>query len=399
MNENDIFKKLRNEVDKEVKDNILSYWMKNTVDNENGGFYGFINNKQYIDKKADKGGILNFRILWTFSKAFNVYKDEKYLKIAKRAYEYVTKYFWDDVYGGIYWMVDYMGAPSNTKKQIYCQAFAIYGFSEYYMATGNIKALDYAVKLFNLIEEKSYDIENKGYFEAYAGDWSEIEDLRLSDIDLNEKKSMNTHLHVLEAYTNLYSVWKNNILKDKLEDLIHITIDKIINNKTWHFNLFFDEFWNIKSNIVSYGHDIEGSWLLMEAAEVLGTKTLIENVKEISVNMAQKVYEEGVDKTGGILNESRGEEIDTDKHWWPQAEGVIGFLNAYELTGKEHFLKEALNTWEYISKNIIDRVNGEWFWLRTVEGDTSKKDEKVGPWKCPYHNSRMCFEILRRLKN
>lgn len=399
MIENDILEKFKSDVDVEAKGNILNYWINNTVDNEHGGFYGFINNNQYIDKEADKGGILNFRILWTFSKAYNFYKDEKYLVIAKRAYDYVTKYFWDNKDSGIYWMVDYMGVPSNTKKQIYCQAFAIYGFTEYYMATSNTAALDFAVNIFKLIEKKSYDTENKGYFEAYAKDWSEIEDSRLSNIDLNEKKSMNTHLHILEAYTNLYKVWKDDILKDKLEELIHITINKIINSKTWHFNLFFDEFWNIKSNIVSYGHDIEGSWLLLEAAEVLGTKELIKNVKEISVNMAQKVYEEGADSTGGILNESRGDEVDTDKHWWPQAEGVVGFLNAYKLTGKEYFLEAALNTWQYISENIIDRVNGEWFWLRTAEGDTSKKDEKVGPWKCPYHNSRMCFEVLKRLKD
>lgn len=384
----------------ELTDDILKFWIENTVDKDFGGFYGEIDNELNINKKASKGSVLYARILWAYSAAYRTYQKDEYLFMAKRAYEYIIKYFWDNENSGVYWLVDYEGKPYDTKKQIYGQAFTIYALSEYYMATGEKESLERAKKLFNDIEKYSYDAKNKGYFEAYSKDWKLLEDLRLSHKDMNEKKSMNTHLHVLEGYTNLYRVYKSKKLEAKLKEIIEITIEHILDKNTHHFNLFFDEVWNSKVKTVSYGHDIEGSWLLLEAAEVLGDKILIANIKQISLAMAQAVLDQGIDTDGGLINElHENGELDRDKHWWPQAEAVVGFLNAYQLSKDEKYLEASYNMWNYIEENIIDKVNGEWFWMAKGEGNDHDKLAKVDMWKCPYHNSRTCNEVLKRLKS
>ncbi|HHX60942.1 MAG TPA: N-acyl-D-glucosamine 2-epimerase [Epulopiscium sp.] len=391
---------LRRETEKEVKDNILKFWSDKSVDEKNGGFLGSIENDLSVDFEAPKGSVLNTRILWTYSKAYNIFKEEKYLKLAKRAYDFIKESLWDADYGGLFWMVDYRGNPLNTKKQIYAQAFGIYALSEYYIATKNPESLEYAIKLYRAIEQYSHDKENKGYFEACTREWEPTEDLQLGAGDMNEKKSMNTHLHILEAYTNLYRIWKDEDLKGQFEELIKITIDYIIDPETYHFKLFFDERWNSKSGVISYGHDIEGSWLLVEAAEVLGDKNLLKRTKEIACSMAQKVYEQGIDEAGAVMNEMLEDgSLDVDRIWWVQAEAVVGFMNAYEMTGKSHFLEAAYNTWNFIKEYVVDKKDGEWFWSVDKTGEPNNKYLKVDPWKCPYHNSRACFEVIERMTN
>lgn len=388
----------RQKVEEELIKNILPFWMQYTMDHENGGFYGIIGNDLSVFKEAPKGGVLCARILWTYAAAYRIFKKEEYLKMAERAKGYLIQKFWDTEYSGIYWMLDHQGNPINTKKQIYAQAFAIYGLSEYYRATQDEDSLKRAVQLYDDIERHSYDKENKGYIEACSREWKEIEDLRLGDEDRNEKKSMNTHLHIMEAYTNLLRVWNDEGLRCKLKELIEVTVQYIIDPCTYHFKLFFDEYWSTKSNEISYGHDIEGSWLLVEAAEVLGNAKLLETTKGIAVKMAQATYEEGIDSDGGIFNEANPEGIiDSNKEWWPQAEAAIGFLNAWQLTGDDKYYHASRNSWDFIEKHIIDQQKGEWFRGVTKEGKVIEKAEKVGPWKCPYHNSRACFEIRERL--
>lgn len=382
----------------EIVENILEFWIKNTKDEEFGGFYGKIDNSLNVDIKAPKGCVLCARILWTYSAAYKKFKDERYLDMARRAYDYLLEKFWDNKYSGVYWLLDYSGKPLDTKKQIYAQAFAIYALSEYYDAVHDKESLSRALELFRDIEKYSYDDVNKGYFEAYSREWTLAEDLRLSEKDMNEKKSMNTHLHVLEGYTNLYRVCKNKEVQMKLKQLIEITIKFIIDDN-YHFKLFFDEKWNSKVKNISYGHDIEGSWLLVEAAEVLNDEELIEQVKKTAVQMAKVTLEEGIDEDGGLLNELFEDgRIDKDKHWWPQAEAVVGFINAYQLTGEDKYLDAAYNMWNFIEKNIIDKTNGEWFWMAKRSNNAHDKMPKVDMWKCPYHNSRVCLEILNRLK-
>lgn len=391
--------KWRDEIELELKENILSFWMKHSVDEKNGGFVGAITNDLAIVAEADKSLVLNARILWTFASAYRLYNDPSYFQIADRAYEYLIQYFWDEQYGGFYWMLNSTGEPIQTKKQIYGQAFVIYAITEYIRARPNQKALHQAIILFENMERYSYDGTYKGYVEALGRNWEETDDLSLSGTDLNEKKSMNTHLHVLEAYTNLFRVWQSDVLKGKLQQLIEVTIEHIVDKETNHFLLFFDEKWEIKSHEISYGHDIEGSWLLMEAAEVLGNEQLLHRCEEIALAMAQSTYEEGLDADGAVINEADPNGwTDTDKHWWPQAEAVIGFLNAYQMSGEDRYLQAAYQAWRFIDEYIVDKNNGEWFWKVDQAGKPSNDLLKVDSWKCPYHNGRMGFEAIERLE-
>lgn len=388
---------LEQEVNHELE-RILQFWIQHVKDNEKGGFYGEIDNDMTIHKDSPKGLVLNARILWTYAKAYRSNPKPEYLEMADRAYAYLMKYFWDPDNGGYYWLVDSDGKPSVPRKQIYGQAFVLYALSEYYPIVEKAEILDKAEEIFNLLEKYSYDPKNKGYFEAYTSDWKLEEDLRLSILDMNEKKSMNTHLHILEAYTNFYRIWKSEQLRDKLSELIDITVKYIIDDQSHSFILFFDEDWSVRSDHISFGHDIEGSWLLFEAAEVLGDEQKIKAVRQIALDMAEAVYQHGVDTDGGVLNEANAEEVfDTDKHWWPQAEAVVGFLNAYQLSGEQHYLNASLKAWDFITKYIVDHEHGEWFWKVTRDGKPYMDAPKVDPWKCPYHNSRACFEVLERI--
>ncbi len=387
----------RQKAETELK-SILKFWISHSIDKENGGFYGEISNDLVVKKDAARSCVLCARILWTFSTAYRIYRTDEYLQMAQHAYDYLTNQFWDDEYRGVYWSVDAQGRPLNTRKQIYAQAFALYALSEFYRATEKPESLEKAIDLFAIMEQKSYDPVNKGYFEAYTREWVLEEDLRLSDKDLNAAKSMNTHLHVMEGYTNLFRVWKDATLQQKLEELINLTFDKIINPTTAHFHLFFSESWGLESNHISYGHDIEGSWLLTEALEVLGNDTLFEEKKPMILKMAQAVLAEGFDTDGGLFYEADPSGlIDDRKHWWPQAESVIGFYNAYQLSGKELYLDASLRSWDFIESAIIDHQNGEWFSRVSKDCIPDMEEPKVSAWKCPYHNSRACVEFMERL--
>lgn len=375
----------------ELNRDILPYWAEKMCDHERGGFYGRRDGQDNLIKDADKAIILNTRILWTFSQAGRQV-DAKWIPVATRAFNYIVEKFVDRQCGGVYWMVDCNGVPSNTKKQVYAQAFCVYALSEYYMATGNEEALSLTKELFYVTEKYSFDSKGNGYLEAFDREWNLLEDLRLSEKDANEKKTMNTHLHVLEAYTNLYRCWKDEQLAQQLRNLILIFLDKII-NRNWHLDLFFDDHWNVRSSHVSYGHDIEGSWLLQEAAEVLGDEALLSRVKGTAIKMIDVALVEGVDTDGAVWNE----EHDHAKDWWPQAEGMVGFFNVWQLTGREQYRAAFNRVWKFIDDRIIDRQHGEWFWGLTENGDVNFSEDKAGPWKCPYHNGRAMMELLKRL--
>ena len=377
---------------KELIENILPFWIKKMQDKQNGGFYGRIDGTDILHSEANKGAILNARILWTFSSAYRILKNPEYLLMAQRAFDYINKFFIDKTYGGAYWELDYKGIPVNKKKQTYVQGFMLYGFSEFYRATGNEHALQLAKDFFYLIE-KYHDNQNGGYIEAFKRDWQPIDDVRLSEKDRNEKKTMNTHLHILEPYTNLCRIWNDKQLIAAQKKIINIFKDKILNSASNHLNLFFDERWNVKSIAISYGHDIEASWLLFEAAEVVGDKQLLNDIIPVSLKIANAATE-GLSENSGLIYEKNGKHIDKESHWWVQAEAVIGFMYAYKNTGETAYSETAIKIWEYIKKCIVDKKNGEWYWSRFADETVNKKDDKAGFWKCPYHNGRMCLEMI-----
>ncbi|HMM02788.1 MULTISPECIES: AGE family epimerase/isomerase [unclassified Dysgonomonas] len=377
---------------KELTGNILPFWINKMQDDHNGGFYGQIDGNNILNPQAGKGAILNARILWTFSSAYRILKNEEYLKMAQRAFDYIVTYFIDKESGGAFWELGYKGNPVNTKKQTYVQGFMLYGFSEYFRATGEQKALELAKDFFYLIE-KYKDKETGGYLEAFTRDWQPIEDMRLSDKDDNEVKTMNTHLHILEPYTNLCRIWKDPQLESAQRQLIDLFTDKILDSNTNHLNLFFDEDWNVKSNAVSYGHDIEASWLLFEAAEVLGDKALITEIKNLSLKIADAASE-GIDADGSMIYEYKNRHMDTERHWWVQAEAVVGYMYAYRNSKNAVYKERASQVWSYIQDRMVDNENGEWYWSRLPDGSINRKDDKAGFWKCPYHNGRMCMEMI-----
>lgn len=389
-------KGLAAEVKKELTGNILPYWM-NKMCASDGRFHGRISGAEVLDPSAPVGGIMTARILWTFASAYRVLGNPEYLETALKAKDILIKRFYDPEFGGTYWSLNADYIPLDTKKQIYAIAFAIYGLAELNRATGDAEALEYAIKLFRSIEEYSYDKEKDGYFEAFTREWDPIEDMRLSEKDANESKTMNTHLHVIEAYTCLYRVWKDPLLETRLRGLVDI-FDKRILAEDGHLKLFFDNDWNCNYDIFSYGHDIEASWLLYEAAQVLGEKAVLERVEERIPSIVAAATE-GFTPDGGMIYEKCAEEIDGDCHWWVQAEAVVGYFNLWEHFGAEEGLENALHCWEFIKAGLVDRENGEWFWSVRADGTVNRDEDKAGFWKCPYHNSRMCLEIIERTES
>ena len=448
-----------------VQNNILRFWLDRMQDNENGGFYGRIDANEQLHREAEKGAILNARILWSFSAAYRVLGSSAagrgcdsdagrvlggsaagrgcgsdasrvlggsaaevsaYLAAATRAKDYFIDHFIDHEYGGVYWSVDYKGNPLDTKKQFYAIGFAIYGLSEYARATGDREALDYALQLFECIEDHAFDHEHNGYIEALSRDWQPLADMRLSELDANYPKSQNTHLHIIEPYANLYRTLKEfqansscdyvpvigSVLpiditvpcdlvarvEGALRNIIGIFTDRILNPETHHLDLFFDMDWTRGAGrLESYGHDIECSWLMHEAALVLGDRQVLARVEPV-VREVAKASEKGLRPDGSMIHEANLDtgHVDDDLHWWVQAENVVGWFNLYQHFGDEEALARALKCWDYIKAQIIDYEHGEWHWSRHADGTLNTVDDKAGFWKCPYHNSRMCLEIIER---
>ena len=381
----------------ELTQNILHFWQTKMKD-ENGGFFGQMTGQNELQKSAARGGILNARILWTFSSAARILGNDAYKANAEHAKNYIFDHFFDPEFGGTYWMLNADGSVADAKKQIYSQAFFIYALVEYYRLTNDAECLERAKELFYFIEKNSFDYQKNGYFEAYSRDWKLLEDLRLSEKDANEKKTMNTHLHILEAYSNLYRVWKDPVLEQQLQNLILLFTDKIINQDSFHLNLFFDEDWNSRSTLIYYGHDIEASWLIDEAALVLNKTDIIGKVRPIVLKVADAAAE-GLRDNGSIVNEKNTAtgHVDTNCDWWPQAETMVGYYNAYQISGNSAYLNNVLKNWTFINENIIDRENGEWVWAVNENGSKDRKNDKAGFWKCPYHNSRMCLVLIERI--
>ena len=395
------------EVCRELTGNILGWWMDNMVD-PRGGFYGRMDGEGKLYEDSPKGAILNSRILWTFASAYRIATAEKtrglftdaqrqqYLDAATRARNYILDRFYDPIYGGLFWSVSANGEPLDTKKQFYAIGFGIYGLSEFYRATGDEAALECAKRLYRDIEAHSFDKEKNGYIEACTREWGAIEDMRLSEKDQNDAKTMNSHLHILEGYTCLYRVWKDRGLAEQLRNLINIFLDRIA-GPDGHLILFFDEDWNQHGRMKSYGHDIEASWLIWEAAQVLGDEDIIRKAEPICRAVAEAGME-GFTPENGLIYESDPDtgHLDRDRHWWVQAEAVVGSWNQWQMTGEQRWKDMAESAWLFIRRHIIC-PEGEWYWSRRADGSANMADDRAGFWKCPYHNGRMCMELIERI--
>lgn len=389
----------RNAFESELRENILPFWMNHAVDDEGGGFFGAVNQTGEALNSIERSSVLCSRILWVFATAAEEFGDSAYLQVARHAYKELSSRFWDQDFQGVYWSIDRNGKPIQDRKHTYAQAFSIYGLSAYYRVTHDEDSLSLAQKLFELIEEHTFDTEFGGNIESRARDWSRQEDMRLSDKDLNSEKSMNTLLHLMEAYTAFYALCPDTRLGHKLTALTKVFLEKIVDHELGTQKLFFNREWNSLLNHVSFGHDIETSWLFLETVKLPGLNLANERIKDACLKLAQSVYEHGLEKEGSLIYESGpcGFRI-TQRQWWAHAEAVVGFYNAYQISGEPYFITAADRVWGYIQRHFIDRQYGDWYKLLDESGIPIRSHYKIGPWECPYHHARMCFEMMKRLK-
>lgn len=375
-----------------LEDNILNWW--GGLADRRGGFFGQVDGNGNINKDASRGAVLNARILWTFSVAYRLLGKKEYLLNACNAKEYFIKHFIDHKYGGVYWSVGADGEREDSKAQLYAQGFAIYGLSEFYAATGDEEALKAAINIYKITEAHFADHENGGYIEALDRDFSPLGDMRLSDKDKNVDKTMNSHLHVLEGYASLYKVWPDAELKKDITDLMEILRTKIFNAGTGHLNLYFDKAWNVIGQGISYGHDIETSWLALECAFILKDFDEVNKIKPIC-KILYKGGMQGYQNDGSLIYEIHDDgTVDDSRQWWVEAETVVANLWAWKYLDVEGGDAFAQKTLDYIKSHLINWKDGEWYWDCDAQGRPNVTDDKAGPWKCPYHNGRMCFQAL-----
>lgn len=380
-------------VKKELTNHIIPLWNK-FKDDENGGFYGYMGYDLKIDKKADKGVILHSRILWFYSNAYLTLKDESLLEYATHAYKFIKDHCVDYENGGVYWMMDYKGNVADDMKHTYNIAFAIYAMSTYYRASGDKEALALAYRLFDDIEKNTLD--EYGYREAFSKTWELVSNDALSENGLQADKTMNAILHLIEGYTELYKIEKNEKVGERLKFLLFQMRDKVYEPSTNALKVFFNTKLELIGDVHSYGHDIEATWLMDKACDELGDEELKKEFAEMDLKISaniQKIAFEG----GALNNERDKDKIDKTRIWWVQAEAIVGFINAYQHSGDKQFLETAKSIWNYILEHQVDKREGsEWFWEISFDNVPGQTREIVGPWKCPYHNGRMCMEVIRR---
>ena len=385
----DIFLK---EVRENLTENILPYWLR--LKDPRGGFYGEVSSTGEVLYDAPRGVILNARIIWSFAAAFQQFRKTEYLVAAVHARDYFLEHFCDHKYGGVYWSVTSAGERLDTKKQLYAQGFAIYGLAELYKVTGDDEVLKNAINLYKVVEGKFADPENGGYIEALSRDFSPLEDMSLSAHDINADKTMNSHLHILEAYANLYQVWPDEGLREAVEKLLDIIGLKVM-APSGHLQLYFKRDWSVLPGGVSYGHDIETSWLALECAFALKDLDIVSRVRPWAFAMGV-AGNEGLLADGSMRYEKLPDgSFDDSRQWWVQAETVVGNLWLWKYHGDALGAKRAMDAWAYIREKLVDREGGEWWWAVLPDGSMDRSNPKAGFWKCPYHNTRMCLQILK----
>ncbi|MCI8925592.1 MAG: N-acylglucosamine 2-epimerase [Lachnospiraceae bacterium] len=385
---------MKDEIKEHLLGTIIPFW-KALRDREYGGYYGFMDQDLKVEKKAVKGCILNSRILWFFSNAYTLLRDESLLDEARHGFDFMKKHCMDRENGGIFWSVTFEGRPEDETKHTYNQAFAIYALSSYYESSGDKEALSMAKELFHIIEEKCTD--GIGYREAFDRKFQEIENDKLSENGIIAQRTMNTLLHVFEAYTELYRAAGMAEVKERLMWILDTFAEKVYNPELHRQEVFFDTEMNSLIDLHSYGHDIEAAWLIDRGVEILGEEKYEEKMTPITKDLTRQIYEKAFDGHS-LANECEKGVVDSRRIWWVQAETVVGFLNGWQKEpGKREYLDAAQNQWEFIENYVIDKREGsEWFHEVTQEGVPYQGGPIVEPWKCPYHNGRMCLEVIKR---
>jgi len=396
MNAADRLKTLATSLDRELRENILPYWYQ-TMDHHRGGFAGLVANDGSLDFTGPKGVVMHSRHLWASSSAWMERRNPLDLAAARHAYSFLTGPLHDQTGGGFWWTVDQAGKPGFENKVLYGQAFAIYGLSQYFRATGEKSALDLALETFAFLEKTGRDKEFGGYYEAVDRNWTKPLVQALSEVDIPCAKSMNTNLHILEAYSSLLLATGLPQVREALESLLEV-FEKRIFVTPEHMGLYFDRNWTNLTDHISYGHDIEASWLMTEAAQILYGHHLSEAKKALYARVARKGLEVISSNGGSMPNELHGGHLDTGRIWWVQAEALVGMVNGWELTGDPAFLSAAESLWAWIDRYQADRLNGEWFWLVDAQGRPDTSQLKGGLWKTSYHNGRACLEVIQRTR-
>lgn len=391
--------------EKELYENILPFWLEHARNPATGGFHAVIGEDMSVHDDQPRGSLLTSRILWTFSAAYRSRPDPQYLEMARYAWRDLTSHFLDREHGGVYWSIHPDGTPDDARKQIYAQAFALYALTEFHRATGEASALSEARRIFELIESHAHDPRHGGYFDVLDRSWQRMgEDMNILGA---AAKSQNSHIHILEAYTNLLRVWPDPTLRQRHGELVQLMLGRIIDPQTHHLVLFMDDNWTPRGHEVSYGHDIELSWLLVEAAEVAANPALLTRARSEALRMADVTLAEGIDRDGGVYLEGEpGGPTKFEKEWWEQAESLVGFANAYQISGDARYLRQAKQSWQFIQERVVDRQHGDWHNTLNRDGTLIREQRlrngrvvpmaKLSTWKCPYHNSRACLQLIER---
>lgn len=385
---------MRSEFAKELQENILPFWSR--MIREDGSFPGRVSIDGSIDLTAPISSVMAFRILWMLSAAARCIDDSAAAALADRVYKFVTDVFFDRENGGVWWSILPSGEALSNKKQSYAIGFAIYALSEYAMLRNSQEAKELAMQLFRCLEDKVWNADGQGYVEAFNADWTELDDVRLSEKDMNAVFTMNTHLHILEPYTNLYMLTSDADVKLAIVRLLDIFRDRIYDSATSHLGSFFNSSWTRLDSEISFGHDIEASWLICEAAEAVASDD--PSYRELADSLVRSC-ESGFLGDGSLAYKSGADGLDRERHWWVQAEAIVGLLKMYKRTGESRWLERCQQTWQYVKDNLIDANGGDWYWSRLPDGSINYKEDKAGFWKCPYHNGRMCIELIKELTN
>lgn len=391
----------REALEQELHQGILPYWTRRVFDPESGTFTPRIDGNNRIDPNGTHSIILQTRILWTFAAVTRLIRGKQYLPYLDAALSTLEKHFLDRRYGGFYWSLESDFSILDDAKRSYGQSFAIYAYAEAYLATGREELKTRASDLFLLLDEKGFIEDQGAWHEGFSRAWDPLDDVRISPDDPLEIRSTNTHLHLMEAFANLYRIWPDPLLKNRIHTLLSVFLQKIYHPEEHYFRTFFDDHWHPTTKIYSFGHDIETVWLMLDAAQTISDPVLVQSCEQVLIEVADHLMHKGIDpKFGGIYQLGKqGAVHDTDKHWWPQAEALIGLTRAASLTGNDRYLKQAMEIWNYVTQTFIDREGGEWFFRVDRFGEPYYFEDKAGPWKCPYHTSRAMMETARLLSN